>query len=131
MHASCESHLHWGEQSDSSKFLEVGLGTLSKSPPSLRKLYDRPPFQSSVSTCAESIQRNVTLDPHILVQQRANWLKKWLYREQQNCGIKVMHRNHRIPILVGARFLVLKEILMDEGYADLGQRYLLTFSPLS
>ena len=29
------------------------------------------------------------------VQQRANWLKKWLYREQQNCGIKVMHRNHR------------------------------------
>ena len=116
-----------GDQSDSKSF-EVAFGNpwdeTSFIQEAVRKGHPSNLFEGIPQTVCEAIWDNVRLDPHALVKRRASWLKKWLDRamelRDQEASLHKQLPRHRRAILQGKRFLVLKEILAEEGYPDLG-----------
>ncbi len=114
-----------GEYSDS-KLIEVAFGTpwdeFSFIKEAVRKSHPSNLFEGIPGTASEAIRDNVCLDPHALVQWRARWLKKWLSRamelRDQEADLHKQLPRHRRAILEGKRFLVLREILVED-YPDI------------
>ena len=81
-------------------------------------------FQGLPKLLEEAIHNNVTSKPESVVMKRAQWFKKWTSRalqlSKQENELRDHWPQHRRMILQGKRFLVLKEILMDMNYPDLG-----------
>ena len=71
-----------------------------------------------------AIEANCKWKPEEVILHRARWLKKWTNRAME-LAKEEHHLHDRLPphrkkILEGKRLLVLKEILEDEGYPDVG-----------
>ena len=71
-----------------------------------------------------AIEANCKWKPEEVILHRARWLKKWTNRAME-LAKEEHHLHDRLPphrkkILDGKRLLVLKEILEDEGYPDVG-----------